>query len=218
MSGKKLLIADSETLAYQGLRAILGKGGGIDAIKWCEDESEMLTMLPSFEPDIITIDYTQHPFFSIDSVRKIRVFAPKVKIMIISTDSQLTTISEALRLGVEGYLTRQCDEDEIIHSVFSVLKNEKFYCNKIVNILLEESFQGAREEDCAPTNLTARETEVVTMVATGMTTQNIADHLTLSYHTIHTHRKNVMRKLNCHSASDLTLYAVRMGLVNSSEA
>jgi len=218
MSAPTVVLANSETLTRRGLEALVRQGGGVGSLVHCETDEELRTAFDEQSVDLLIIDYNQQGFFSIDSVKRVKSRNQNQKVLVISTDPSLANTIEALEMGVEGYLTRQCSEDEIVHAIFAVLGGEKFFCNKILNIILNRSFAKTEvdeEPDCAPTNLTRRETQVTTLIAQGKTTQNIADELTLSYHTVHTHRKNIMRKLNAHSTSDLVLYSVRMGLIDS---
>ena len=119
-----------------------------------------------------------------------------------------------LEKGVEGYLTRECDEDEIIHAIFAIAKGEKFYCNKVMDIILNKQYN-PEDNNCEPTTLTQRETEITALIAKGMTNKSIAEQLHLSPHTVHTHRKNILRKLGINSVSELTLYAINIGLIES---
>lgn len=94
-------------------------------------------------------------------------------------------------------------------------KTKNFFCNKILDIILAKHLS-KEDDDCAPTELTVRELEIVGLIAEGHSTKDIAEELCLSTHTVYTHRKNVMRKLNVNSASELILYAINTGLVRTS--
>ena len=118
-----------------------------------------------------------------------------------------------LESGINGCVTRSCSEDEIINAIFSIAKGEKFFCNKVVDVILNKHLY-QKEEDCAATVLSGREAEVTGLIASGLTNKEIATELFLSSHTIHTHRKNIMRKLKLKSVSELTIYAINTGLYN----
>ena len=93
------------------------------------------------------------------------------------------------------------------------LKENVFFCSKVLDIIMERSF-GKPGEECAPTPLTPREIEIVRLTARGLIAKEIADVLSLSPHTIYTHRKNIMKKLKLNSSSELVLYAVNNGMID----
>lgn len=209
-----IIHADSQPLTIQGFKAICGKGGGVDKIDAVSNIEELSQKLSSEIPDLLVIDYDQPGFFSTQNLLEVRKSYPNLKILVISSDDSQDNILAVLESGVHGFLTRQCDEAETINAVFSIAKGDKFYCNKIVDILMERSFSPQPKNDCEPTSLTERETEVTILIAKAFTNKEIAEQLNLSVHTISTHRKNILRKLNVHSASALTRYAIHAGLLD----
>src|SRR5690606_10276647 len=117
--------------------------------------------------------------------------------------------------GAHGYLTYECDEDEIIHAVFALKKGEKFYCNKVLDIVLNKHLYKKENESCEPTSLSERETQIVKLLARGQTNKQVAEKLIISPHTVHTYRKNIMKKIGVRSISELTIYCVSIGLIEA---
>lgn len=206
-----ILIADSQYLIRFGLKALLSSVESFNVIGEVTDEEELMEQLPALKPQVLILDYNQPEYFSTDTIVKIKQVAPASNILIISGDAQRYGIYQVLEYGVNSYLTKHCGEDEIIDAVKATAKGEKFFCNNVLNYILEKSFP--RDSDCSPTPLSPREIEVVRLVASGMIAKEIAGELNLSTHTIYTHRKNIMKKLNIGSASELVLYAVNNGIV-----
>lgn len=107
----------------------------------------------------------------------------------------------------------------MINAVFAITKGEKFFCNKIIDAILQKHlYQNGEplEEDCAPTSLSPREIEITCLIAEkGFTNKEIAKQLFLSIHTVHTHRKNIMKKLGIRSASELVRYAISTGIIKN---
>lgn len=134
-------------------------------------------------------------------------------ILLIADTSDANGVLTTIDGGIRGFLTKECDGDEIIHAIHSLIKGERFFCNNVLNILLNKDL--IEEEDCAPTSLTEREVEITQEISLGLTSKQIADKLHISTHTVQTHRKNIMRKLQVGSVSELILYAIRTGLVKS---
>lgn len=206
-----ILLADSQYLVRVGLRALLSGIEPFEVVGEVSDEAELMEQLPRLKPNVVILDYNQPEYFSTDTVLKIKQQAPDANVLIISGDSQRYGIYQVLEHGVNSYLTKHCGEDEIIDAVKATAKGEKFFCNNVLNYILEKSFP--RDPDCSPTPLSPREIEVVRLVASGLIAKEIASELNLSTHTIYTHRKNIMKKLNINSASELVLYAVNNGIV-----
>src|SRR5690606_17652953 len=127
------------------------------------------------------------------------------KVLIISDIRSTVDVLRILERGVQGYLTRQCDEAEITHAIFAIAKGENFYCNKVLDIILNKSYVDESELNCEPTALTERENEITALIASGLTNKEIGEKLHLSHHTIHTHRKNIVKKLGVKSISELTV-------------
>ena len=214
MSELTLLHAESQPLARQGLKSICFQGGGIKQIDIAENHDELLEKLAGGLPDLLVMDYQQKGYFDQSDIIEIRRKYPELKVLVISSDDDNASILKVLESGVQGFLTRQCDEAETINAIFSVSKGEKSYCNKIINILMERSFSPQEEDNCSPTSLTERETEITKLIAKGFTNKEIGEKLFLTVHTISTHRKNILKKLNVHSASALTLYAINAGIID----
>lgn len=211
MSNINIVHATSDTLVRIGLKSILFKGGGINTLYNAENNQVLFETLTNKKPDLLIMNCDQSNSFSINDIKQVKQLHANTKILIISTDKNPTYILSILELGVHGYLTRECDEGELINAIFAIANNQKFYCNKIINIILEKKLNS--NDDCDPTSLSQRETEITTLIAKGMTSKEIATKLFLSPHTINTHRKNIMKKLGVKSTSELVLYAVNVGLI-----
>lgn len=212
--GLKILHANANYLMAKGLNLILSRGGGVDKIDDCKNTKEMYEKLENEEYDIIIIDPMSNGFFSTNTAIELRKNYPNQKILVISDTGEPKSVLKSLEKGVQGYLSRQCDEDEIIHSVFAVAKGEKFYCNKVLDIILNKDVH-SKESNCDATILTERENEVTALVASGLTNKEIAKELNISPHTVNTHRKNITKKLGVKSVSGLTVYALNAGLIEN---
>lgn len=211
MQKLSVILADSQYLIRVGLRHIL------DAIPDCEivaeatHETALLDLVKQHQPNILVLDYNQPGRFSMETIYKARNISPHTNLLIISADEDKKNIYQVLESGVNSFLSKLCDEKEIINAVLATGKGEKFFCTNVLNHLLEKSFP--KEADCMPTPLSPREIEIVRLIASGLIAKEIAGKLNLSTHTIYTHRKNIMKKLRLGTTSELVLYAVNSGIV-----
>jgi len=213
--GLRILHANANVLMASGLNTILERGGGIDAIQIVSSEEELFEKLAVEQFELIVIDPSAEGFFTVNTTLKLKECYPDQKTLIISDIETPSKVLSILEKGVQGYLTRQCDVAEITHAIFAIAKGEKFYCNKVIDIILNKQFVEGEEENCEPTALTERESEITALIASGMTNKEIGEELHLSHHTIHSHRKNILKKLGVKSVSELTVYAMSVGLISA---
>jgi DNA-binding NarL/FixJ family response regulator len=207
-------LADGQELIRIALRQLLVSNGNYEILAEANNEDELLTRLQSLPCDLVILDYSQDGYFQGDTIGKIRGLSPKTAVVIISSDLRKENIFQALENGISGFVTKHCSSEEIVDAVQAALKGEKFFCSKVIDILLAKSLGKDEEENCDPTPLSPREIEIVRLAAKGLIAKEIADVLNLSLHTVYTHRKNIMKKLQLNSSSELVLYAVNKGLVN----
>jgi DNA-binding NarL/FixJ family response regulator len=117
-----------------------------------------------------------------------------------------------LQHGVLGYIRKDASREEIMMGIYATAKGEKFFSHEILNIILDKRFSNDAEA-IAANALTARETEILTLLASGYSTQKIADKFNLSPHTVQTHRKSIIKKLNIKSPTEFVIYAMDFGLI-----
>ncbi|MFK7982768.1 MAG: response regulator [Saprospiraceae bacterium] len=212
MSTISVILADAQYLIRVGLNHILGNHATIKVIGEAVDEESLLNLMDTESADVIIMDYNQPNNFSTTTIKLLKENYPETGILVVSADNEKDSIYEVLEAGVTSFLTKSCDEKEIIEGIMAVTKKQRYFCKKVMDYVFERSFSPT-VEDCAPTPLTVREIEIVQLAAKGLIAKEIASQLALSTHTVYTHRKNIMRKLKINTASELILYAVNNGLV-----
>ncbi|MCB0557962.1 MAG: response regulator transcription factor [Lewinellaceae bacterium] len=211
-----IILADSQYLVRLGLRHLIRSKEQFKVVAEATKEPQLLEQVKVFSPQVVILDYNQPENFSQATVEHIKRTAPRTNILIISADNNKKNIYDILELGVNSYLTKACGEDEIVEAIKATARGEKFFCTKVLDFLLERTFaKNNGSESCNATPLTAREIEIVQLIAQGLIAKEIAGRLNLSTHTVYTHRKNIMKKLKFNTASELVLYAVNMGLVKN---
>lgn len=207
-----VILADAQYLIRVGLNHILENYEGVQVLGEAADEQNLFTLMQTEMADVIIMDYNQPNNFSIDTIKELKNTYPNTGILVVSADNEKDSIYEVLEAGVTSFLTKSCDEKEIIEGIQAANKKQRYFCKKVMDYVFERSFSPT-VEDCAPIPLTVREIEVVQLAAQGLIAKEIASKLDLSTHTVYTHRKNIMRKLKLNTASELILYAVNNGLV-----
>lgn len=207
-----VLIADNQPLTAAGIAHFLEHRGDVRVLGNVASAPDLPSLLRDLTPDVLIVDYDLDGYITRDALAEVRNHSPGTNILVISSDSNKATILQVLQLGVLGYVTKHCSREEITQAVNAVAKGEKFYCNKILDIIMEKHFSPSPAE-VTPAVLTARETEILTLLASGYSTQNVADELHLSPHTVHTHRKSIIRKLSIKSPTEFVIYALDFGLI-----
>ena len=159
------------------------------------------------------IDYDQNGCFGVESISMITEVQPLVNIVVVSDNDDKRSIYEVLERGISNYVTKKCEEYEIEMAIDNALKRQKFYCSKILDIIVNKSF-GNQAREASLESLTEREKDILTHIASGKMAKVIATDLNVSIHTIYTHRKNIMKKLQINSPVELVMFAVNNGLVS----
>ena len=164
-------------------------------------------------PDLVIIDVAIAGLNGIDASRKITSRVPRIKVIALSTYADVSSVSEMLRSGASGYLTKECTFEELMKAIHTVLANQ-IYLSPVVDKIVVSDYvhQLQNNSFSAFSVLTTRQREVLQLVAEGMTTREIADELHVSVKTVQTHQEQMMKKLGIHSIARVTKYAIRQGL------
>ena len=205
-----VLIADAQYLIRTGLKALIAAQSDMEVVATATHSSELSHQLPAASAAIVLMDYSGESGFNPEDIGHIRRQYPDSQVVVISSDLQQGKVLRALSLGARGFLTKYCDDTEILEAVRAAAEGKKFFCQTVLDIILEKD-----EEDssCEPVQLSARELEVIRLMADGLKAQTIAQQLHLSVHTVYTHRKNILRKLGAQNAAEVIRYAYQARLV-----
>ena len=210
----RVLLADNQPLTSAGLMAILGERSDIEVVGRVESGSDLPELLEVHQPQLLIVDYNLPGYITREDLADVKRHSPETNILVISADDNKNSILQVLQHGIIGYLTKSCSKEEIKLAVNAVSKGEKFYCHKIIDIIMEKHFSPEVPE-VSSTILTARESEILTLLASGYSTQRVADALFVSPHTVHTHRKSIIKKLNIKSPTEFVIYAMDFGLIKT---
>ncbi len=210
MSTISVFLSDFQFLTQEGFKSLLARNDKFQLVGEEEDWDLLPGQLDKNRPDVLVIDYRPDESDFVNRLKSIKEQGVK-NILILTSDTKKERVREILKTGVKGMVTKTCSEQEIVNSILAVSQGNRFYCNKILDIVMEQSVE--EEENCAPTDLSPREYEVLQLITKGQTTTKIADTLHVSVHTINSHRKSILKKLNLKSPTELIVYALESGLV-----
>ncbi|MCO5232792.1 MAG: response regulator transcription factor [Chitinophagales bacterium] len=215
MKGKvKVIISDAQFLIRAGILDVVRSLERFECIAECSDSRELREAIRIEIPDVVIIDYAQEGYFSLEDLKFLKDTSPNINILVISSDANSQHVFQALNYGAVSFLTKECGYDEIINALLATEKSEKFICHRIIDVIIHNKLFNTNEADCRPYALSLRELEIIQLTAKGLSAKEIAQQLFLSLHTVYTHKKNIMKKLNLNSSSEMILYAINNGIAN----
>jgi DNA-binding NarL/FixJ family response regulator len=210
----RILVADDHEVARKGIRSLLEEHAGWEVCGEARDGREAVTLAAKLKPDLLLLDIGMPNLNGLDATRQILAVTPEARILILTVHDSEQMVREVLAAGARGFLLKSDAGRDLVAAVEALQQRRTFFTSKVSQMMLE-GYLHPQEESTASgqSALTPREREVIQLVAEGRTTKEIATALSLSVKTAETHRTNLMRKLDLHSIADLTLYAVRNGIV-----
>jgi DNA-binding NarL/FixJ family response regulator len=215
MSALRILIADDHEVARKGIRALLEAHPGWEVCGEAADGREAVKSASRLKPDLILLDIAMPSLNGLDATRQILAEAPDALVLILTMHDSEQVVREVLAAGARGFLLKSDAGRDLVSAVEALQMRRTFFTTKVAQLVLEGYLHpGPESEPPLRSMLTPREREVIQLLAEGKTTKEVATTLNLSVKTAETHRTNLMRKLDLHSVVDLTLYAVRNGIVH----
>lgn len=205
----KILLVDDHNLVRDGIRNIIEKKSNMQIIGEASDGREAIKLASKLKPDVIVIDVAMPGLNGIDAAKQIHKNQPKIKIIGLSMHSGKQFIQGMFRAGAYGYLLKDGDSDELIVAISTVIENKKYLSKDIKQEYLTEL---RNNENFRKTLLSAREKEVLQLIAEGKSSKEIGEVLFLSSKTIDVHRNNIMKKIELYTIPELTKYAIQKGL------
>ncbi len=205
----RILIAEDQRLVRQGLAALL-KVEGIEIIGEAEDGNAAVAMAGALHPDIVLMDLSMPELDGVEATRRIKRLAPGVRVLILSVANCERQVAEALAAGADGYALKRLGHDELMAAIAAVRAGRP-YLGPGLDADLVREYRDFGEAGAAA--LTAREREVLRLIAQGLKNREIAEALTIAIKTVETHRTKIMQKLDLHNSAELAAYAIRRGLI-----
>lgn len=208
----RLYVAQSNFLMTEGLKSVFDSNAEVELVGVALNPDQMHQSIVKAHPDVLLIDYASTGFCAGDVSHLMRSM-PAMKVIGITHQCEVDTVKQLLKSGLNGHLMSDCDMEEIVDSVTYSARGEKFFCGKVLD-RLNAAEGNETDHGCDPVNISERELEILQLVAQGLTTKQIAEKLHLSFHTVMTHRKNMMNKLGINNTAGLIIYAVRENLIS----
>jgi len=209
----KLILFDFQFLTREGLVKLIEGDPALELLEVLEHSDDLRHSVVKHQPDIIILDYEEQKEDLNDLLEEI-ILNEFPKVLVVTNRDNKKHIRKLLDLGIKGIVTKGCSKMEIINAIQSIAVGNRFFCNRILDQVMTNP--QTEEVTCDPADLSPREFEVLLLITKGQRTVDIADKLNVSVHTINSHRKNILKKLNLKSPAELIVYAMESGMTKGS--
>jgi len=212
----RIVIAEDHTILREGLRALLSSNPDFEIVGEAEDGREAIRCVEKLKPHLVLTDLSMPRMNGMEAIREIRRRAPETKVLVLTVHKTDEYILATLQAGADGYLLKDSTHAELLAAVRHVLSGKHYISPGISDKVLDGYLEGRKTLKTRTSweTLTAREREILKLIAEGYKNKEIADDLCISVKTVEKHRANLMEKLNLHNVQALTTYAIERGLVS----
>lgn len=210
-----VVIADSQFLINQSLELFVGKQSGFRFAGTATTFNHLMSLSEHTVIDVLITDFNTFDFPSMDAVQDLKNIHPNMRILLLTSNLLRHDVGEFGALEIKNIIYKTTDEYELLRAMEATAMNRKFYGEEVLELLMESASKKVSHQESS--HLTAAEIDIVKWIAQGMTNKEIANRKNISFHTVVTHRKNIFRKLNVSSGSELILYAIKAGWVDNIE-
>src|SRR5579863_6585396 len=222
MAPFRILLADDHEVVRTGLRALLEEQSGWEVIAEAVDGRDAVEKASKLKPDVVVIDIAMPSLNGLEAVRQILKAVPNAKVLVLTMYDSDPLIQQVLQAGARGYLLKSDAGRDLVSAIDALRRNKTFFTPKVSQMVLEgyldknpreKEKEKEPESEAESLRLTSRQREIVQLLAEGKSSKEVAAVLGLSVKTAETHRANIMRKLDCHSVTELVRYAIRNHII-----
>lgn len=206
----RILIADDHAMFRDGLASLLSSNRNWEIAKKVSDGLEVLKALETERFDVILLDINMPGMNGIDTVEIVRQKYPQVKVLMLSMFNDIKNIQKVIKAGAHGYLLKDSSKKELVEGITTVLEGGTFFVDQVKEVLIH----GLRSENSFnEVKLTDREKDILELICRELTTQQIAQKLDVSTHTVETYRKNLLAKTGAKNSVGLLKFALDNNLM-----
>ena len=216
----KIVLVDDHKIVRDGLKHLLMNLQDIEVIAEAANENELFKLLHKIKPDILLMDVTMPKMSGIAITQKICHDYSQIKVIMLSANYDDKFVYDSFNAGALGYLPKNIQFEELVEAIKSVYEGKEYIAKSIVDMVLKNyinrSFLSSEKNYSNDKELSKREVQVLELFAEGYSYKEIAEQLYISVHTVESHKKNILEKLELNSIIDLVKYAVKNEIINIS--
>ncbi|MDQ7858408.1 MAG: response regulator transcription factor [Armatimonadota bacterium] len=213
----RVVIADDHAIVREGVRMILSAHPDIQVVGEAGGGEDAVAMAQSLHPDVVIMDISMPGMNGIEATQRIRQRAPEVNVVALTMHEDDHYVFQLLRAGAAGYVLKRAAATDLVDAVRAAVRGEPFLYPSAAKGVVEDYLRRLQRGEAPRTSydgLTAREREVLALIAEGHTNAEIAARLYISIKTVQTHRAHIFEKLGLHDRTELVRYAIRVGLID----
>lgn len=205
-----LIIVDDHEIIRMGIKSLLKNEEDIVIVAEGANGKEAVELVKEHYPDVVLIDILMPISTGIEATKRIKEYAKDVKVVMLTSLEDKVHLNQAMNVGANGYLSKEVGRKELASAIRAVTQGERVFSSTILSIMANPNQDYNYNSDIAPSNvyLSAREQEIVQLIADGMTSKEIGDKLFISPRTVETHRTNIMEKLHIKNTAGIVRFAL----------
>lgn len=213
----RVLLVDDHVLFREALRALLENTPDMEVVGEASDGGQVEALVERLSPDVLLIDVNLPTVNGVEAARRLLAKRPRLKIIAVSAYVYKRFVLDMLDAGALGYVSKSDAGEDLIRAILDVAQGKRFLCQEAATMLIDATRRSRRPaaERGSDNRLGRREKEVLSLLAEGMSTPQIATTLHIAPSTVNVHRRNIMRKVSLHTVAELTKYAIREGLITA---
>ena len=211
----RLYVIDDHPIILEGVRITIHGINDMEIVGEAGNAEDLFRQLPECSPDVVLMDLTLPGLGGLDATRMLTQRHPEMKVIILTADCEVLTITTALQAGAKGSISKAAAGEDLIQAIRLVHRGEEFFSQDVARKMLSSYVKNTRgiiESDAPLTILSDREIGILRLIADGLTYKEIGDKLSISTRTVETHRNNISQKLKLSTNADLIKYSIRHGI------
>jgi len=210
----RILIADDHTILRAGIRSLLDMTPDFEVVGEVDNGKDAIYSAGQLKPDLLLTDLSMPKTNGTEAIQRIRSRYPDIKILVLTVHKTEEYVHAALKAGANGYVLKDDTSEELINAIKNIVAGKTYLSPSICSEVVMGYLADPNKEKISTSldQLTTREREVMKLIAEGYRNKDVAEYLSISLKTVEKHRSNMMKKLDLHSASSITSYAIKNGL------
>lgn len=210
---RRVMLVDDHQMFLEALHSLLEKVPDLDVVGVAQNGLEVVAMARATQPDIVCMDIGMPGMNGVEATRQLLASFPEIKVIALSTHVDHIYVTDMMKAGASGYVSKSEGGKELLRAIEAVSMNRAYWCPSATEALARTMNAAGVDTQAVPA-LGDRELQVLRLVADGLSSAEIAARLHIAPATVEVHRRNIMRKLDLHSAVELTRYAINHGLID----
>lgn len=211
----RVVLADDHAIVREGINQLLSQEPDIQVVGQAADGAQALALARQLKPDLVLMDMAMPGMNGLEATRLIKAEQPGTAVLVLTMQEGEEYFFSVLQAGASGYVLKGAGSAELLSAIRAVLQGGVYLNSMMTKKLFSDALKRPELIDHTSDPLTARERQVLKMIAEGKMNREIADELVISLNTVQTHRLHIMEKLNLHNRTELVKYAIRRGLIEA---